>query len=259
MGRCRRRDERGVDVNVGGPLNRCPAHQQDNGVRCDGRPERPELPAVKLTGSVADNDGFVRELHHRVKNNFQIIASLINLQKRMLPVDRRGEVRFVEEHVQSMAAAYRIVTVTDGMVQVALRDLVAEVVDALRQIAGVGRGSVNVELPAGDCFVRIDQAVAMALYLAVLVPPYLDATDAQGHVLQVAIKVEDPDRAVLSVATPWKAKIPANQLRRRLASAYLRQLFGEIDPTTEPGSTRVRIHLQSPHAAQGEAARPAST
>jgi hypothetical protein len=199
--------------------------------------------AVSPSSTLTDNDGFVRELHHRVKNNFQLIASLVSLQKRMLPPDRRSEARFVEEHVQCMAAAYRIVTVTDGTVQVALRDLVSEVVDTLRQIAGVSRDSVNVELPANDCSVRIDQAVAMGLYLAVLIPPYLDATSARGGRLHVAITLEDPESAVLSIVTAGEATTPPHPLRRRLTAEYLRQLLAEVDPTTEPGAIRVRIRL----------------
>jgi len=83
-----------------------------------------------------DRDDFLRELHHRVKNNFQIIASLMNLQKRMLPPERRNDLRFVEEHVQSMAVAYRIVSASTEMVQVPIDELVREVGDNLRQIAG---------------------------------------------------------------------------------------------------------------------------
>jgi hypothetical protein len=199
---------------------------------------------MKLTSTMADNDAFLRELHHRVKNNFQIIASLINLQKPMLPADRRDEARFVEEHVQSMAAAYRIVSVTDGMVQVALDDLVSDVVDALRHTAGLGRDVVRVELPTAHCFVRIDQAVAMGLYLAVVVPPYLDSAGIVGGVLRIVVAVEEPERVVLSVAAAGGTVIQPEPLRQRLATAYLRQLSAEADSSAEPGGTRIQIRLQ---------------
>ena len=192
---------------------------------------------------LTDSDGFIRELHHRVKNNFQTIASMINLQKRMLPPDRREDVRFVEEQVQCMAAAYRIASVSNGTVQLALRDLVSEVVDELRQIAGVDRDHVRVELPTQDCCIRMDQAVTMALYLAVLMPLYLDAAAALGGMLRVVVALEDPAHAVLSIATAREAAIASNPLRRRLAAACMRQLSAEVDPTTEPGTVRVRIRL----------------
>jgi len=230
------------------PVRRVPdrrvCHYRFCGHRCRGRPS-----AVTSIGTLADNDEFVRELHHRVKNNFQTIASLIHLQKRVLPPDRRGEVRFVEEQVQCMAAAYRIVTVTNGIVQLGLRDLVSDVIDELRKIAGMNRDRVNVELPASECCIRMDQAVNIGLYLALLVPPYLDAAAVPGGTLRIAVALEDPAYAVVSIATAQQAAIASNPLRRRLAAAFVRQLSAEVDPTTEPGALRVRIRLLPVEAA----------
>jgi Histidine kinase len=198
---------------------------------------------MTLASSLSDNDGFVRELHHRVKNNFQVIASLVSLRKRSLPPDRRDEVRFVEETLQGVAAAYRLVTVTDRAARVALGDMVADVVDALRRIAGIGRDSVSVELPVNDCLIPIDQAITMGLYLAALLPPYLDAAMAIDSTLRVAIVLDDPEYAALSIVTAQRATLPRDPLRQRLVAAYRRQLSAEVDPTTEPGAVRVRIRL----------------
>jgi two-component sensor histidine kinase len=142
-----------------------------------------------------------------------------------------------------VAAAYRLVTVTDGTAQVALGDLVSDVVDALRKIADIDRDSVSVERPVSDCFIRIDQAITMGLYLAVLAPPYLDAAAAVDGRLRVAIELDDPERAALSIVTARATAIPRDPLRQRLGAAYRRQLSAEVDPTTEPGAVRVRIRL----------------
>jgi hypothetical protein len=200
---------------------------------------------VNLIDGISDKDAFLRELHHRVKNNFQMIASLINLQKRMLPAERRSEVRFVEEHVQSMAVAYRTVIATDGIVQVVLGDLVSEVVDGLRQIAGANRNAVVLDLPVGECIVRIEQAIAVGLYLAVLLPPYLDVVNERGGSLRVALNCSDPERSVLTVTTGGGGIAP-DALRQRLGTAYLRQLRAELDATAPPGTIRVRFRLQPP-------------
>jgi hypothetical protein len=61
--------------------------------------------------------------------------------------------------------------------------------------------------------------------------------------LHVAVALEEPGRAVVSVAVTGEGTTPSDPLRRRLAAAYLRQLLAEVDPTTEPGATRVRIRL----------------
>jgi hypothetical protein len=195
------------------------------------------------TTSQADNDGFARELHHRVKNNFQIITSLISLRKRMLPSDHRAEARLIEEHVQCMAAADRIVVVTDGTVQVALRGLVLEAVGALRQIAGVHRDQVGIELPTSDYFIPFDQAVAIGLYLAILLPPYLDASATHDGMLRIAVIVEEPDRATLSIATARPATIGSDPLRQRLAAAYVRRLSAEVSAPDGRGNCLTRFRL----------------
>ena len=57
------------------------------------------MPNLPPLDDLPDQVTLVRELNHRVKNNFQIIASLMNLRKRMMPPERREDIRFIEEHV----------------------------------------------------------------------------------------------------------------------------------------------------------------
>ena len=95
--------------------------------------------AQSLDADMPDPITLVRELNHRVKNNFQIIVSLMNLRKRMMPPERREDIRFIEEHVQSMSVAYRLVYATGSMIEVSLTELVTEVLSGLRQIAGFPR------------------------------------------------------------------------------------------------------------------------
>lgn len=199
---------------------------------------------MKLTESLEADDVFLRELHHRIRNNFQTITSLISLRARALPNDQRGELRFVEEHVQSMAAAYRIVRVTERKVEVVFGDLVIDVVESLRQIAGLPRDLVALEVAAGECVMRIDQAIAMSLYLATLLPPYLDCAARQTTRLQVAVVALDGEWMRLSVS--HVASIYESQpdiLRQRLAKIYLNQLGAQVETPAEPGMTRLRIHI----------------
>jgi two-component sensor histidine kinase len=90
--------------------------------KASGRTRRKSRPTVGRAdsllapGGLPDTETLLRELNHRVKNNFQIIVSLMNLRKRMLPPERREDIRFVEEHVQSMSVAYRHVYATGSIV-----------------------------------------------------------------------------------------------------------------------------------------------
>jgi hypothetical protein len=199
-------------------------------------------PGMRLTANLEADAAFLRELHHRLRNNFQTITSLISLQARTLPQERRGELRFVEEHVQAMAAAYRSVGVTEGMVEVGLAPLVTDVMASLRQIAGLAGDTVELELATYGRVLRIDQAIALGLYLAALVPPYFEAIAICGGSLHVAVVVLDAEWLLLSVLPPPAVGcVVPGPLRQRLGQVYLRQLGAELEAPLAPREIRVRI------------------
>jgi hypothetical protein len=192
-----------------------------------------------------DRDDFLRELHHRVKNNFQIIASLMNLQKRMLPLDRRGDLRFVEEHVQSMAVAYRIVSTSTELVQVPIDALVREVGDSLRQIAGAKPPSLQYDLSQAGSEIELNQGIVLGLYLAVALPPYLDRIVAEGGVVHVRTAVADNELAV-AIALETDAPVAMDFMRKRLLDSYVRQLRGHVPEVARDGEASMRFRLDPP-------------
>jgi hypothetical protein len=192
----------------------------------------------------------VRELNHRVKNNFQIIASLINLMKRVADPKTRGEIRFIEEHVTSMAVAYRLVYATSPMVEVAASDLLPEIVAALRVIAGLPADQVVIEGASLQGMIGLDQAIALGLYLSVSLPPYLDrALASRGHV--VLTTDTDADRLRVSILGDWKEAIAFDFLRRKLMMAYVRQLGARMDQDDSTGKLSLFIPLPDAHGAPG--------
>ena len=170
-----------------------------------------------------ERDALVRELHHRVKNNLQIIVSLMNVQKRMLPIDRRSEIRFLEEHVQAIAAAYRVVYASGEMIKVAIDELIREVVSGLVEAAG-GKGD-GVE--TADCkahmMINLDQAITLGLYLAVTLPPMLDAAYAVDGAVRLSTRLEE-GHVCLEIAGAVPVDTLFDPLRERLIEGHLKQL-----------------------------------
>jgi len=173
-----------------------------------------------------ERDALVRELHHRVKNNLQIIVSLMNVQKRMLPPDRRGEIRFLEEHVQAIAAAYRVVYASGEMIKVSIDELIREVVAGLVEVAG-GKGD---GIETADCrahmMINLDQAITLGLYLAVTLPPMLDAAYAADGGVRLSTRHEE-DHVCLEIAGAVPVDDLFDALRERLIDGHLKQLGAE--------------------------------
>ncbi len=173
-----------------------------------------------------ERDGLVRELHHRVKNNLQIIVSLMNVQKRMLPADRRDEIRFLEEHVQSMAAAYRVVYASGELTEVSIDELIREVVAGLVEVAGGRSHHVETARCEAHMMINLDQAITLGLYLAVVLPPILDAAAAVDGVVALETHPK-PNHVCLAVIAPVAIDPLFDVLRERLLYGHLKQLGAE--------------------------------
>jgi len=191
---------------------------------------------------MTDANAHLRELNHRVKNNLQIIVSLMNLKKRTLPVDRWEDIRFLQEHVQSMAVAYRLIYDTGETAEVPISELLSEVISELRQIAKLDMGQIRVAGTAIDETVGLDQAIAFGLYLAVVLPPYLDRARLSGGTVVVSAWVE-ARQLTLSIAGSWGELVQSDLLRGRLSDAYIGQLQATQLPSSDPSERRCRLPL----------------
>ena len=242
--------ERPVAVVTGGRLTQVssgPSRSNAAAARAGGRKFRARTP-IEAGGSATvvgmpDPVTLVRELNHRVKNNLQIIVSLMNLQKRIMVPERREDLRFIEEHVQSMSVAYRLVYATGSMIEVSLTELITEVLSGLRQTAGLDEERLSLAAPATDALIGLDHAIALALYLAVLLPPYLDQAIGQTGSVTITLTVV-ANLLTLSVAGTGNTPVGLDLLRSRLMRAYAAQLKAEMLPAATYGAEQLRFMLE---------------
>jgi two-component sensor histidine kinase len=179
-------------------------------------------------------DDVLRELHHRVKNNFQIIASLLSLQKRLRPPERRGDFRFIEEHVQAMAIAHQVLYAAPELTLVPVNVLIAEVLDNLVHIAAAPAHVLETSLASFEYPMDVNHAIALCLYLAVVVPPYVDhALRGENGPARVTLEFHAPE-LVLTISGNWTDAVELDYLRARLADSYQRQLGGATAPSQAP-------------------------
>ena len=104
-----------------------------------------------LQFAVAEQARLLRELHHRVKNNFQVIESLLSLQKRSLPAHQLGDIHFIEDHILSMVVADRIAFTTQQGTFVSVAKLLPDVVDGLGRAVRNFAASVQLKVDLRRC------------------------------------------------------------------------------------------------------------
>lgn len=82
---------------------------------------------IHLKEAVRDRDILLKEVHHRVKNNLQLLMSLTRLK------DKNGviETSEIEDSINSIARAYEAIYKTDGINEISVRQYIQQVLDPI--------------------------------------------------------------------------------------------------------------------------------
>ncbi len=217
-----------------------------------------------LRQSSADKSALLLELHHRVKNNFQVITSLLSLLRWEMPAQRRPEFRLVEDFVRAMAVAYRVAYDAGDVTGVAFQELVRSTAESLRDLATVPQHQLVLQIEGQSLWLPLDKAISLGLYLAVTLPPYLDAVSGEADAVVTVTATPHAETGSLWVAIDATVLPPIAEeppLQRRLRNAYLRQLKAVLDPLAAGVAIRIPLdeELDTDRPAIGtEIARPPS-
>lgn len=110
-----------------------------------------------------DKDALLREVHHRVKNNFQVIISLLAMQADGARDEgTRLFLHEVESQARAMAFAYDQASRSPDLASVPMRDYLGSIVAGFRGPQPSG-GSVDVQLSADELELDISRALPCGL------------------------------------------------------------------------------------------------
>jgi PAS domain S-box-containing protein len=122
-----------------------------------------------LEALVRQKEALLLELHHRVKNNLQVISSLLDLQM-MTIVDEHARAAFVEcqRRVYSMALVHQLLYASEGMAHIHAPTYVDTLLQSLRQ-SYTGSAPLHLSASIADIQLDADTAIPCALIINELV------------------------------------------------------------------------------------------
>lgn len=136
-----------------------------------------------LKKSLREKEILLREIHHRVKNNLQIISSLLNLQSAYIRDSHDAELfRQTQSRVKSMAKAYDLLCQSDDCARINIHDCLTGIIHDLFQSYQVNPSSVGLrwEGDRHDVF-PMSQAIPCSLLVNELATNALKHGFKQGH------------------------------------------------------------------------------
>ncbi len=189
-----------------------------------------------LHENLDQKDALMREIHHRVKNNLQVISSLLSMQERALSDPAaRAAMSDTRQRITALALIYRALYQGPDIKHVDLKPFLEDLIGQL--LAGdVGGGHIRTEVRADRLAIDPDKLAPLALFAVEAV------TNAQKHALQRGGGVLTVDftlregEAELAIAddggggdreTPREMS-QTSGVGRTLMNAFARQLRGKM-------------------------------
>ena len=192
----------------------------------------------------------LREVHHRVKNNLQLISSIMNMQIRgSSSSETKAVVQGLQERVRSLATVHRSLYETENLGRL---DAGALLSDLTGQIGHMSEGrSVSITDEIDSVEMLPDQVVPLSLLAAEAMTNALKHVepDAEGRSWVILrFGPDGPDRAKLEVLNSLRPEetregsSPASTgLGHRLIRAFAMQLGANLEHGTEGDSYRLSM------------------
>ena len=176
----------------------------------------------------------VREVHHRVKNNLQVIASMLNIHGRSATTpESRAAYAAISRRVDALSVVHRnhFAEVEESR-GIALRPLLTELGQILRASAPENAPSVKIHLEADSVHTTQDAAVAVAFFVTELIEFAL----LQGAAAPIEIELRRIGELAASLTVSSDALVPGaepptieRQQFERVVAGLARQLRSPLD------------------------------
>jgi two-component sensor histidine kinase len=190
-----------------------------------------------LSASLREKEVLLKEIHHRVKNNLQVITSVLNLPMRYIADQRAVTVlKETSNRVKSIAILHEILYKSSDLSKVPVSGYIQSLITHLVSSYDVSGETVSISIEVEDILVNIDTGISCGLLINELVSNSLRHAFPAGRKGRVWVRLsEQGDRICLTVGDDGVG-IPeeydphsAETLGLKIVDTLTRQLNGKLE------------------------------
>ncbi len=123
-----------------------------------------------ISNSLTEKETLLKEIHHRVKNNLQVISSLLSLQSRYIEDEAAQEaVNEGQNRVKSMALIHQKLYQRDNLLGVEAMEYVQNLTTELRAAYGIDPEKVAIDYDVASLNLDVDTLIPIGLILNELI------------------------------------------------------------------------------------------
>ncbi|MCC7564936.1 MAG: PAS domain S-box protein [Methanomicrobiaceae archaeon] len=240
---------------------------QPGGMRsCEARvvplPERQALVIVRditekkraereIAAQLKEKEVLLKEVHHRVKNNLQLISSLLALQSRYADDETaRDAFRDCQHRIRSLGFIHEKLYRSESLARIDFGGYIRELAESLLHSYGIQPDQVRLRIRADDLLLGIDEAIPCGLIVNELVSNAMKHAfpDGRRGTITINLRKDEAGGITLEVSDdgvgfPDKIEIAsAESLGLQLVSSLAEQLRGSMEVARDQG-TRFTIRF----------------
>jgi two-component system, sensor histidine kinase PdtaS len=198
-----------------------------------------------LQSALTEREVLVKEVHHRVKNNLQVVVSLLRLQASRLR-DEAGSDALRESlnRVSAMSTIHELLYRSNTMADIDFAEVLRTLTGNLHDAYGLSAEQISIVVEADPVPVSMDAAVPLALIANELISNAFKHGFADGADGEVRVGLtREGDEVVLLVSDTGPGFVPPKRsasLGLMLVDRLVRQVSGRLELEPPPG-TRYRL------------------
>jgi PAS domain S-box-containing protein len=207
----------------------------------------------QIKDSLKEKEILLREIHHRVKNNMQIISSLLGLQAESIKEKRYLDmINDSRNRIMSMYMVHEKLYRSPDLEKIEFTKYISDLANGLLQSYGVKTSTVDLNINVNDTSLGIDFAIPCGLIINELVTNSLKYAFPDGRKGKINLSLQPLDENMFElVVSDNGAGIPRDVDFRKTESLGLRlvtilaenQLQGQVD-LNRNGGTEFRIKFK---------------
>jgi PAS domain S-box-containing protein len=198
----------------------------------------------EVTRSLKDKEVLLKEIHHRVKNNLQVMSSLIKLQTRYLKDEDMLQImRETGSRIQSMSIVHTKLYSTGDYENIDFAEYVRNLADNFQTSYGFKLRNVRFKIDIEQTDFNIDTAIPCGLIINELVSnsiKYAFPENQKGEIL-ISLVRDTSNKYILTVSDNGIGADTGEKLRNsdtlgiQLVNLLSKQMNGKLEVNTSPG------------------------
>jgi two-component sensor histidine kinase/PAS domain-containing protein len=216
----------------------------------------------QIQSSLSEKEILLKEIHHRVKNNLQVVSSILKMQSKQVNDELSIKIfKESQDRITSMALVHEQLYRSDNLAAINFGDYIKELIHSLQYSFGSSINRIHINIETQDQFLGVDTAIPCGLVINELITnayKYAFLPDEKGEI-SISFCLTEENKANLVVKDTGKGMPKDFDIEetktlgmKLVYNLITHQLDGDIRVVSGPGTT---IEISFPYSDKKEKQR----